>query len=94
MRHQIRAIHPESKQEIAHMEWSGDEWSGRIWDIEVSKEHRRQGIATAMYEKAEKLANASGRRITYPEHSESRTPAGDAWAKKVGGYLPDNTYKE
>jgi GNAT superfamily N-acetyltransferase len=94
MRHQITALDKETGHGVGHLQWAGNENSGRIWDITVREDHQRKGLATAMYEKADRLAQSSGRRIYSPEHSETRTPAGDAWAKKVGGSLPDNYYND
>ena len=61
--------------------------AGGIIDIGVHAEHRRKGVATAMWNHALKMAgkiNSHGERIPYPEHSEHRTPSGDAWAKSTG----------
>ena len=94
MRHQIVAIDKESGQGVGHMQWSGNEWDGRIWDVTVHSEHQRRGLGTAMYQKAKSIAESSRGLVTPPTHSDTRTPAGDAWAQKVGGNLPDNRYSE
>jgi len=55
---------------------------GEITDITVNSEHRRKGVATAMYN----YAVASGIKPA-PEHSGARSIAGDAWAATTSGYL-------
>ena len=92
--HQITALDKKTGKDVGYFQWADKGNSGRIWDIAIHEEHQRKGIATAMYDKADKLAEVSDRRIYSPEHSETRTPAGDAWAKKVGGSLPDNNYND
>lgn len=69
-----------------------DKESGRIRHIGTAIGHRGNGVATGMYRYAQSLAAASGGSIPSPEHSEERTEAGDAWARSVGGYLPENEY--
>jgi hypothetical protein len=56
------------------------EGTGEISHVEAHPQ--RQGIATAMWEHARSL----GHELS---HSALRTDAGDAWARKVGGYIPD-----
>jgi len=93
MRHSVHAIDKETGKPIGHLQWSGEEWGGRIWDVGVHEEHQRRGLGTAMYQHAKEIAKNSGGRITPPEHSDARTEAGDAWAQKVGGNLPENKYQ-
>lgn len=54
--------------------------------IQTHSDHQREGIATQM----DRLANfAAGREGKGPiRHGDTRTPSGDAWAKKVGGETP------
>jgi ribosomal protein S18 acetylase RimI-like enzyme len=59
----------------------GTEDHGTVWGIEVGEKHQRKGIGTGM------LRHLEGRGVKV-KHSELRTNAGDAWAKKVGGHLP------
>jgi hypothetical protein len=49
------------------------------------------GMATEMWNHANRVADAAKGNVPHPEHSSSRTDAGDAWAKSVGGYIPPNT---
>jgi len=57
--------------------------SGYVKDIRVGEPHRRKGIATGMW-------NYAKQQGLNPEHSDSRTKDGDAWAKTTGDPLPDN----
>jgi hypothetical protein len=56
---------------------------GEVKDVRVGEEHRRKGIATGMW-------NYAKTQGFNPEHSDSRTPEGDAWAATTGDHLPDN----
>lgn len=60
-------------------------WSAKtkeIRNIEVDSDHRRQGVATAMWNYANDLD------VPKPKHSSDRTEAGDAWARSVSRRLP------
>ena len=74
--HRLEAVHPDHGV-VGKMDWSVKQ----IRNIDVEPEHRRQGIATALWEKGQSI------RPT-PKHSDQRTDAGDAWARTVGGRLP------
>ena len=87
--HKVTAL-DSSGQEAGSLYW--DKESGRIRNINTNMAHRGKGVATGMYRFAQKLAAASGGSIPSPEHSEERTEAGDAWARSVGGHLPENEY--
>jgi len=56
---------------------------GDIKDVRVGEPFRRKGVATGMWN----YAKAQGFN---PQHSDSRTKEGDAWAKSTGDYLPEN----
>jgi hypothetical protein len=58
-----------------------------IEHIQTHSDHRREGIANMV----DRLANfAAGRSGEGPiKHGTTRTPSGDAWAKKAGGPLPE-----
>jgi ribosomal protein S18 acetylase RimI-like enzyme len=72
-------------QSAGELHWHPQE--GTITYLNVPEEHRRQGIATALYHRAQ--AEAQARGLVPPAHSSSRSPdGGDAWAHAVGGYLP------
>lgn len=56
---------------------------GDIKDIRVGESFRRKGVATGMWNYAKQIG-------LNPEHSDSRTPEGDAWAASTGAHVPDN----
>lgn len=84
-RHYFSAVHP-IHGEIGNMQITASRNDHQIVGVDVHKNFRRQGIATAMYRKAISVG------LT-PRHSSSRTDDGDAWAKSVGGFSPKNTLK-
>jgi hypothetical protein len=69
---------------VGRLEWSHE--TGEIHNIDVAKNHRRRGVATAAYQLAHRLASEYG--VTPPKHSRDRSDQGDAWARAVGGELP------
>lgn len=71
------------ESELGIMTWG----SKGVRYIGVEPEHRRQGIATKLWEHGHSVA-AENRRVPAPKHSADRTNDGDAWAKSVGGPLP------
>ena len=77
--HLIEASNNEWSQ-LGSMEWSHK--SGEIKDIQVNDEHQRQGLATAMYNYANKLSS-SDKSVTKPKHAKSLTDEGKAWAKSL-----------
>ena len=78
--HQIRAKN-DAGDVIGAMTWNAKE-IGKVFS-----DRKRQGVATAMWEEAHRLAGESN-RIPTPKHSGQRTDEGDAWARAVGGRLP------
>jgi ribosomal protein S18 acetylase RimI-like enzyme len=70
-------------QEIGHMHWN----NRHIGSLEVEPEYRRQGVATGMWQEAQRLAETN-KNVPAPQHSSDRTNMGTAWAKAVGGRLP------
>ena len=92
--HEVQAIHKPTGEPIGRMTWLN---YGPLHEIDVNRDHQRKGIATGMWGHAIELAVSSyskgvNKRIPMPEHSIFRTPAGDAWAKSTGDYLPPNKY--
>jgi len=77
-------VHDSEGTQVGNLHWSKK--TGQILDVRVAKEHRRQGVATAMYRMATQLAGERG--VAAPKHSNDRSDQGDAWAKAVGGRLP------
>lgn len=85
--HHLTATHPETGHELGYMEWGGDgaEPAGEIGRVFVNKDNRGSGIGAALYHEA-----LSNKKVKLkPEHSSRRTDAGDAWARRVGGELPE-----
>jgi len=70
--HVLRAI--KEGKEVAYLTW--DKITNVVESLEVNSLHRLKGLATAMYK--------SAREISPITHSPYRTPAGDAFAHKVG----------
>lgn len=69
---------------VGRLLWrTGSRRPGEIHDLKVTEDHRRKGVATAMYN----YAADSGIRPA-PKHSRERTDDGEAWAKAVGGPRP------
>ena len=75
----VNAHHP-NKGHVGKMELGKYR---NVKDIMVDPEHRRRGIATGMW-------NYAKEQGLNPEHSDSRTKAGDAWAASTGEHIPDN----
>jgi hypothetical protein len=75
---------------VGWMQW--DDHSGEIQHIMVNHDRRREGIGTALWNRAQSLA--SERNITAPVHSKSRTKEGDAWAKSFGQPIPRRVLTE
>ena len=69
------------------MQW--DDQTGELQHIFTNWDERRQGIATRMWNRAQRLSSERG--ITAPVHSRLRTDSGDAWAKSMGVKLPRRT---
>jgi GNAT superfamily N-acetyltransferase len=81
----VTANHP-NHGEIAHLHLSKHNGllGGRVvLEVQTAAPFQRKGIATKLWNYAEDNG-------LNPLHSTTRTTAGDAWAKKVGGYLPPN----
>lgn len=77
--HRITAHQPgdDSPNPAGEMRWN----ARAVKDVFVDPAHQRRGIATAMWEAGQQVRPR-------PKHSDDRTDAGDAWAKKVGGPVP------
>jgi len=60
---------------------------GKVDAVETHPKHRRQGLATKLWHEAQSHSEEYP-AVPAPKHSTSRTRAGDAWAKKIGGEVP------
>lgn len=57
------------------------EGTHEVLNVDVPPEHQRKGVATAMW-------NAARSQGIDLQHSATRTPEGDVWARSIGGPLP------
>lgn len=85
--HYIGVNQKDTPGTIATFRW--DPQHGMIKHVGVAEAHERRGIATAMYHLAQRLSSQYG--VPAPQHSMDRTDEGDAWARKVGGELPERS---
>lgn len=61
---------------------------GEVNAVETHPKYRRQGLAKKLWD----IANTNAEQgAPAPVHSGTRTRAGEAWAKKVGGEVPPRT---
>jgi GNAT superfamily N-acetyltransferase len=81
--HTLAAVKPDGDR-IGSIAWGGR--TGEVFSVSTAHEYRGLGIATTLWEKANKLASDTG--IASPKHSKGRTRKGDAWAHAVGGKVP------
>lgn len=58
---------------------------GKVMAVETHPKHRRQGLASTLWRAAQHNTEIGA---PAPQHSPTRTRAGEAWAKKVGGEVP------
>lgn len=81
--HQVKLY--DKGKSVGRLEWSDK--TGEILAVDVNAEYRRRGLATKML----RLAEQSRKKypdVVAPAHSRDRTPAGEAWARSVGGDIP------
>lgn len=67
--------------------------SGNVTGIYVPKEHRRKGIATALYNEAKRISSTT-RGVPRPKITDDRTNDGEAWARTLGERLPKRSSGE
>lgn len=84
-RHRVEIKDSEGKT-IASMEWMNED--GQISHLDVKPEYRRRGLATKLFRQAQKLSEKDN-SIAAPQHSPMRSEDGDAWARAIGGFIPD-----
>ena len=87
----VEAHDPESKKMVGNMMIMPD--SGLISSVLVENTHQRRGIASEMFRLANIAHQAMPGQYASPKHSNYRSPQGDAWAKTVGGHLPENEWE-
>lgn len=71
------------------------QWHPKTGDVNWVRTHqdyRGLGVATTLWDKANKLAADTG--IKAPKHSKHRTELGESWAKSVGGAMPPRAHYE
>lgn len=76
----LNAFHPTAGH-VGQLDYDPD--NGIINVIYTSEEHRRKGVATAMWNHAQQHEKVK------PRHSPSMTEEGHAWARSVGGNVPN-----
>jgi hypothetical protein len=72
---------------VGFIEWDAD--SGEIEKVAVGTPNRRKGVATELWDLATAWAEENGAEP--PSHSSRRSADGDAWARSIGGHVPDLT---
>jgi ribosomal protein S18 acetylase RimI-like enzyme len=76
----VNAKHRASGNVIGNLVWSGP--TGEVNNVEVMPEHRRNGVATMMWQEAKRYATDN--EVVTPKHSPDQSDEGKEWAKKVG----------
>lgn len=74
----------EGHKVVGFMLWDGN-GDGRIEDLYVNPEYRRQGLATSLYYEA--VGYAELNNIANPAQSETRTALGELWSKTMPNYF-------
>jgi len=87
--HDLEISNQEGKH-LGNLSW--DARSGRVSNLGTDQAYESLGVATHLWEHANKIAESMG--IKAPKHSNDRTPQGDAWATSVGGAKPKNNRRE
>lgn len=72
---------------VGYIEWDTD--SGEVEKVYVGEPFRRLGVGTYLWELATEWAEKNDE--VAPEHSSRRSEAGDAYARSIGGRVPDLT---
>lgn len=75
------------KGAVGYIEWDMD--SGEVEKVYVGTPYRRLGVGTHLWELAVDWAKEHDQ--VEPEHSSRRTKEGDAFARSIGGHIPDLT---
>jgi GNAT superfamily N-acetyltransferase len=72
---------------VGYIEWGNED--GEIEKVFVGRPYRRQGVGTHLWDLAVEWAMKNN--AVEPEHSSGRSKEGDAFARSIGGYIPDLT---
>lgn len=72
--HLIEAYHNKAGH-VANLEW--DRKTGNIGNVDVAEDHRRQGLATAMFNFAHTL------NVIPPKHTQALSDSGRAWKESL-----------
>jgi len=76
--HRVDALNQDGER-VGRLDWEPQ--TGRVENIGVAPDRRRQGIATRMWYEAHSNAQRVG--IAHPVHSDDQFPDGNAWAKST-----------
>jgi len=79
--HRVDALH--KGQSVGYLDWHPYHQEGELQHIEVSPEHQRKGVATAMWNFAKRQEDGD-----FLTHGRERTDAGEAWAKSTKEPMP------
>ncbi len=97
--HELHAISPEAHNKnsatgkglvVGRLQWHPR--SGEVNWVRTHEHYRGLGVATTLWEKANKLSADTG--IKAPKHSKHRTELGEKWAGAVGGDMPPRAHYE
>ena len=77
---------------VGNLEWYS-KGNNHISDIFVEANHRRQGVATGMFNYAHDVAKTT-RGVQPPKHAPDRTDEGDAWAKSTKKRVPKRQHMD
>lgn len=78
--HRVEAIQDGNK--IGKIDWDGSE-TGRVNLIHVDEEHRRQGVATALWNEAHSVSDQKGLVNPVHDKNSSMSGLGNLWSKTV-----------
>lgn len=70
---------------IGHLRWNRE--GGEIDQVHVMPEHRRRGVATALWHEANRIA--AEHAVAPPQIGPERTQAGEALARSLGTDVPE-----
>ena len=85
-----RVSNPPTNNVVGRIQWHPK--TGEVNWVRTHQDYRGLGVATTLWEKANKLAADTG--IKAPKHSKHRTEQGESWAKTVGGAMPPRAHYE